>query len=79
MLDLQQMVKDKELPTSARKVLDALKTGPKTIEELKQASGYSNNTVRLSIARLVDLGQARVGSTVSSGGRGRPAFRFEAV
>lgn len=61
-------------------VLDRLRAqaGPCTVERLAEESGQHRNTIREHLEALVDSGLARR-STAASGGRGRPAWLYQAA
>lgn len=61
-------------------VMNAVSTGPKTINDLMDATGYSDQYVRATVALLVEDGKIRRGEKAERVRRmGAPTYRWERV
>jgi predicted transcriptional regulator len=67
----------RDLSLSCRAVLDQLKTQPQTSTSLREATGYSEQGLRLAVGRLLDLGLIqRELVQRPRGQRGAPVYRY---
>jgi DNA-binding HxlR family transcriptional regulator len=58
--------------------MNAISTGPKTINDLMDATGYSDQYVRATVSTLVDDGLIRRGGKAERARRmGAPTYRWE--
>jgi DNA-binding IclR family transcriptional regulator len=61
-------------------ILNAISAGPKTINDLMDATGYSDQYVRTNVATLVEDGLIRRGGRAERVRRmGAPTYRWELV
>jgi DNA-binding IclR family transcriptional regulator len=61
-------------------VMNAISNGPKTINELMDATGYSDQYVRATVSVLVEEGVIRRGKKTERVRRmGAPTYRWERV
>jgi hypothetical protein len=69
-----------EFSNSESKILKYLKVRPRTVRELSKITGYTINTVRISVKSLQTQGLINKGDKVENhSGRGHPSYLFYAV